>query len=57
MDAFRDEMQILMGKFDGRVPSISWCVGDMVSIVFTLYIMIDMHLCIKHLGNAKDDDA
>jgi hypothetical protein len=51
MDEYRTEMKI---KFEGRATSLSWCVGDIVSIIFTLYIMTDM---LKHLVDAKADDA
>jgi hypothetical protein len=51
MDEYRTEMK---NKFEGRALSLSWCVRDIVSIIFTLYIMTDMR---KHHVNAKADDA
>jgi hypothetical protein len=47
----------MKNKFEGRVLSLSWCAGDIVSIIFTLCIMTDMHQSIKHLVDAKADDV
>jgi hypothetical protein len=51
MDEHRTEMK---NKFEGKAPSLSWCIGDLVSIIFTLYIVTDI---LKHLVDAKADDA
>jgi hypothetical protein len=65
MDEFRNEMKISLAavetKVDGRVPSFHKCVRDIVSNIFTLYIILDVQQSItrveKHVVDAKADDA